>query len=79
MQPQISAILETFTQLSPPLSPHDLRHSVKVMKENGNLVSATLLFVLERMFQDQESKDTACLVGLGPGLEIGFVSIERVL
>ncbi|XP_063688999.1 uncharacterized protein LOC134822070 [Bolinopsis microptera] len=77
IHPGGKAILDTFTRLSPPLTEHSIRHSLQVMREKGNLVSATLIFVLELML-NQPEKDSACLVGPGPGLEIKFLSIERV-
>ena len=77
VHPGGKAILDSFTQQSPPLSQHSLRHSWQVMREKGNLVSATLIFVLELMMKKPE-RDLACLVGPGPGLEVKFMSINRV-
>ena len=77
VHPGGKAILDTFTRLDPPLSHDHLRHSLKVMGEKGNLVSATLLFVLELMIS-QPKKNVACLIGPGPGLEVKFMSLNRV-
>lgn len=77
VHPGGKAILETFTRLEPPLSHSNLRHSLKVMEEKGNLVSATLLFVLELMLS-QPSKEVACLIGPGPGVEVKFMSLNKV-
>ena len=77
VHPGGKAILETFKKQSPPLTEHSLRHSLQVMREKGNLVSATLVFVLELML-NQPEKQSACLVGPGPGLEFKFMSIDRV-
>jgi predicted naringenin-chalcone synthase len=76
IHPGGKAILDSFTKQNPPLSQHALRLSWKIMKEKGNLVSATLIFVLELMLSKPE-KDQACLVGPGPGLEWKFLSLER--
>ena len=43
----------------------------------GNLVSATLVFVLERMLTEH-SQNTACLVGPGPGTEIKVMTLHKV-
>lgn len=72
------AIIDAFTKLSPPLSNQDLKYSNKVMRDRGNLVSATLVFVLDLMLSSNTDKKKACLVGPGPGLELKFMSLQRV-
>ncbi len=59
------------------LDQDELRHTRAILREYGNMSSATLLFVLERLIQDDapEPGDYGLLIGFGPGLtiEIGLL------
>lgn len=39
-----------------------------VLRENGNMSSATVMFVLERMLADPNAGDLGCAMAFGPGL-----------
>ena len=77
VHPGGKGILEAFSRQDPPLTPNHLRHSLAVMKERGNLVSASLIFVLQRMWEGHE-RNRAVLVGPGPGVEIKTMVLEKV-
>jgi alkylresorcinol/alkylpyrone synthase len=49
-----------------------LQYARSILREYGNMSSATLLFVLERLMQEAEpmSGDCGLLIGFGPGLTI---------
>ena len=76
-------ILEVFKTLNPPLTSEELKYSEEVMKTKGNLVSPTLVFVLEEMLQSHQIKEndkvTACMVGPGPGTEIKMVKLQKYI
>lgn len=59
------------------LEAHHLQHSRAVLRQYGNMSSATLLFVLERLTSHQHPApgDYGLLLGFGPGLtvELGLV------
>jgi predicted naringenin-chalcone synthase len=45
-----------------------LAHSREVLRENGNMSSATVMFVLERMLGTATRGDRGCAMAFGPGL-----------
>lgn len=56
----------------------ELRHARAILREYGNMSSATLLFVLERLIQDDAPGpgDYGLLIGFGPGLTIEIALIQ---
>jgi predicted naringenin-chalcone synthase len=50
------------------LKPQALRHSREVLRQYGNMSSATVMFVLERMLRDSEPGAVGCAMSFGPGL-----------
>jgi alkylresorcinol/alkylpyrone synthase len=54
------------------LSPASLRHSRDVLRECGNMSSATVLFILKRMLEDEGLRDADRVLGVafGPGLTV---------
>ena len=45
-----------------------LHHSREVLRENGNMSSATVMFVLERMLRTATRGEQGCAMAFGPGL-----------
>ena len=45
-----------------------LNHSREVLRENGNMSSATVMFVLQRMLGTAERGEGGCAMAFGPGL-----------
>jgi len=61
------------------LAPDALRCSRAVLRENGNMSSATILFVLERMLAEAEAGQesaTTCAMAFGPGLTVETALLE---
>ncbi|PFG29324.1 putative naringenin-chalcone synthase [Paramicrobacterium agarici] len=52
------------------LDPAQLSASRAVLREFGNMSSATVLFVLERILADAEAGDSVCALAFGPGLTV---------
>jgi alkylresorcinol/alkylpyrone synthase len=54
------------------LSPGALRHSREVLRECGNMSSATVLFILKRMLEHEDLRDADRVLGVafGPGLTV---------
>jgi predicted naringenin-chalcone synthase len=50
------------------LDPAALQHSRAVLREHGNMSSATLMFVLERILKEQRRIDNGVAIAFGPGL-----------
>ncbi len=50
------------------LGPDDLTASRSVLRDNGNMSSATVMFVLERMLKDVARGERGCAMAFGPGL-----------
>jgi alkylresorcinol/alkylpyrone synthase len=67
-------ILESFSEALE-LTPGQLSASWDVMSEVGNLSSAAVLHVLERMI-DQPPETTGLLFALGPGVSVELVALE---
>ena len=56
------------------LNRHDLRFSYDVLRENGNMSSSTVLFILERMIGEVQGPVVA--LGFGPGLTFEAMLLE---
>jgi alkylresorcinol/alkylpyrone synthase len=60
------------------ISAHELRHSYGVLRDHGNLSSASILAVLDRQLREEELRNEraplaprdALLVAMGPGLSL---------
>ncbi|WP_166982366.1 type III polyketide synthase [Paramicrobacterium fandaimingii] len=52
------------------LAPEQLAASRSVLREFGNMSSATVLFVLERILADAQTGDSVCALAFGPGLTV---------
>ncbi len=50
------------------LSPETLEHSRRVLEFSGNMSSATIMFVLERMLAERQAGQQGCAMAFGPGL-----------
>jgi predicted naringenin-chalcone synthase len=50
------------------LGPHELEDSREVLRANGNMSSATIMFVLERMLATAAPGILGCAMAFGPGL-----------
>jgi len=66
--------LESFSEALS-LDPGQLSDSWDVMSEVGNLSSAAVLHVLDRMF-NQPPSTTGMLFALGPGVSVELVALE---
>lgn len=62
------------------LSVEDLKYSYKVLQEQGNMSSATILFVLKEMWEDLAAKKGSRIFGaaFGPGLTMESVLMTSV-
>lgn len=62
------------------LSESQMRHSFAVLKEYGNMSSATLPHIWQRMLQDPEIPDQTPIISLafGPGLTIAGAWMEKI-
>lgn len=69
LHPGGKRILEAM-QKSSGIDASALQHSYEVLKQHGNLSSATVLFVLKRMFADKNAIRKMVGVALGPGLTV---------
>ena len=60
------------------LEPGELQHARSVLREHGNMSSATLLFVLARYLQHTrpQAGDYGLFIGFGPGLTIELYLIQ---
>jgi len=61
------------------LSDETMAPSREVLREYGNMSSATVLFILQRMLADDALRDGATIVGLGfgPGLTVETARLTR--
>jgi predicted naringenin-chalcone synthase len=59
------------------LSPEHLRHSFSVLRDVGNVSSATIIFVLERMLKET-TRDEIFMLGFGPGLTVEYTGLRKV-
>ena len=65
------------------LSREQLAFSYNVLRRHGNMSSPTILFVLARMLEKEKRspgsvRDTALLMGFGPGITIELVALCRI-
>ncbi len=60
------------------LTPEDLDASYHVMKEYGNMSSATIMFVLERILNDETKKGLTFTTSFGPGMTIEAILMEKI-
>jgi predicted naringenin-chalcone synthase len=59
------------------LTKEDNRYAYEVLSEYGNMSSATLLFVLDKMMKDSSHQKEQCLsVAFGPGLTLESLVLE---
>ncbi|MDR7128757.1 putative naringenin-chalcone synthase [Algoriphagus sp. 4150] len=52
-------------------------HAMQVLNQFGNMSSATILFVLERMVHDDEIQGEILAMGFGPGLTLETLLLEK--
>lgn len=60
------------------LPPEALMPSRTVLRENGNMSSATVMFVLERMLAHPTAGDLGCAMAFGPGLTAETMMFQAV-
>ena len=60
------------------LTPEDLDASYHVMKEYGNMSSATIMFVLEHILKDEEKRGLTFATSFGPGITIEASLMEKI-
>ncbi len=59
------------------LDKNDNRHAYEVLQNYGNMSSATLIFILEKLMQEKPKKGEHCLsVAFGPGLTLESMVLE---
>ena len=59
--------------------PHDaLRFSRDILSSFGNMSSASIMFVLERLMQQSESAERGCAISFGPGLTAEIMRFHAV-
>jgi len=59
------------------LSPEVNRHALEVLRTFGNMSSASILFVLERMLKDPSIQGDILALGFGPGLTLETTHYEK--
>ena len=59
------------------LSPKVNFHALEVLKNFGNMSSATILFVLEKMLHDPLVNGDILSLGFGPGLTLETLHLEK--
>jgi predicted naringenin-chalcone synthase len=59
------------------LSPEVNHHAMEVLRKFGNMSSATILFVLDRMMKDPEVQGDILSMGFGPGLTLETLHLEK--
>jgi alpha-pyrone synthase len=59
------------------LPPAALRYSRGVLRDFGNISSATLIFVLERILQDRDATGDGIAMAFGPGLTVETFAFRR--
>jgi predicted naringenin-chalcone synthase len=52
-------------------------HAMQVLNQFGNMSSATILFVLERMMHDDKIQGEILSMGFGPGLTLETLLLEK--
>lgn len=61
------------------LTPKDLFHSYQILKNYGNMSSATILFVLASMLSDDSLKGPTLAAAFGPGLTVETGLLDKIL
>lgn len=59
------------------LPPHALRHSRDVLRDFGNMSSATLVFVLDRILRTSHATGEGMAIAFGPGLTVETFAFHR--
>ena len=59
------------------LAPDALRHSRAVLRDYGNMSSATLMFVLDRIMLDPDGRGRGMAMAFGPGLSVETFAFTR--
>lgn len=59
------------------LDPTVNRHAADVLRKYGNMSSATILFVLSQMMDDQEIEGKILAMGFGPGLTLETLYLDK--
>jgi predicted naringenin-chalcone synthase len=59
------------------LGPQALRHSRAVLRDFGNMSSATLMFVLDRILRDGGGAGDGMAMAFGPGLTVESFAFQR--
>jgi predicted naringenin-chalcone synthase len=59
------------------LPPDALRYSREILREYGNMSSATLMFVLERILLDPDGRGPGMGMAFGPGLSVETFAFQR--
>jgi len=59
------------------LTQDHVEHSLSVLRDIGNVSSASIIFVLQRLLQ-QATKDDVFMLGFGPGLTVEFNGLHRL-
>jgi predicted naringenin-chalcone synthase len=59
------------------LKPDALRHSREVLRDYGNMSSATLMFVLNRILLDPDAQGPGLAMAFGPGLTVETFAFSR--
>jgi len=59
------------------LGPDALRHSREILRQYGNMSSATLMFVLDRLLHDPDARGPGTGMAFGPGLTVETFAFHR--
>jgi predicted naringenin-chalcone synthase len=59
------------------LAPEALRHSRAVLRDYGNMSSATLMFVLHKILDDADARGPGMAMAFGPGLAVESFAFIR--
>ena len=60
------------------LTPEDLDASYHIMREYGNMSSATIMFVLENILKDEKKNGLTFAASFGPGMTIEATLMEKI-
>jgi predicted naringenin-chalcone synthase len=59
------------------LRPDALRFSREILRQYGNMSSATLMFVLEKILRDEDARGPGVAMAFGPGLSVETFAFQR--
>jgi predicted naringenin-chalcone synthase len=59
------------------LEPHALRYSREILRDYGNMSSATLIFVLNKILLDTDARGPGMAMAFGPGLSVETFAFAR--